>query len=421
MLHNRILTEVKRLVNQYLRFFTYFLCLIGLLGLISCSSPPAGYWLAPWHVLQTLTLPTLQDGVSLWISRASSRIPAAMLLMWPGDPSMPNLRLWEANRLAAPKPLPLGIRPGQVSLYPLADNYYQILWLDQVLPGQSRFVGGTFGADREVTRGPTEIARQPVLEYAAAPTPQGDLIAVWSEVAASGTPIYATTIDSIGRPREPLLIAANGRFPSAAFSANGDLYVAWLEPGSIWTVYYAVFPSGKLKVGLNPASAGVFKLESSQIIEHFQIGIDAERVYCLWSILTINQSALSGQLAGLTFTLGDTKQTQTLDLHLPVSAGLPTDTSLRGLSLARGNATSDGLIAAVVAHSPASQQIPDRPLILSIGPKGIAAVQTVTQGIPGDGPITRLSLFVDAEGTLSLVWGVMRADGTNALYLASNR
>jgi len=404
---DRILTEVECFVNRVRAGFPWMLLALGIIACNLSASPD--YWVSPWRLARSIRPTTAVDGVSLWES--TNRSNAESLLIWPGDPSMPNLRLWNFN--ADPTPLPLGIRPGQVTLYPLAGGNYQVLWLDQTLPGQSQLVGGTFGADHEVTRGPTEIARHPVIEYYAVPTPGGDLIAVWSEAGTPLTPIYATLIDSIGRPREPILLARNGRHPSAVFAPGGDLHIGWLEPGSIWTVNDLVLPGGTLRTGLSPASVGVFKLDASQSVDDFLLGADTQRIYCLWKITTVTSTAISSQLSGLSFAFGDSKQSKSIDLRLPLFGNL----SLRALTLARGNSATGGLIAAVSVYS---AETLERPLILTITENGITSTQFVTRGIPGDGPIRQLSLSLRADGLLTLSWSVIQADGSSVIYVATN-
>lgn len=346
-------------------------------------------------------------------------------MVWPGDVTLPNLRLTTLHTEPTDPEntqygqLPLGIRPRYLQLYPLSGGRWQVLWLEQSLPGQYRFSGGTLDAAGEVERGPTAITPRPALEFSAAPTPEGNLIAFWNEAQGSQTgehsPLYAALIDNFGRPYPAVAIAPTGRFPAVAVDQSGDLHLAWLEAGSgqLWTVHYATLSAAALAAGLAPTAAqqvGVFRLKNSQIIDGFVLGLDAANIYLIWNVVSLGAS-MRGTLDGLTFfTNGpDTVRSLTFD-----AAGH----SVRWLTLANPPlwGSAQGAAAPVVLGLSAGA----RPAIVRLSANNPNVVQPIVQTAAGAGesPIGRPALSYDEGGGLYAAWSVFQPNGQTAIYVA---
>jgi hypothetical protein len=376
------------------------LLILGVCVIGGCTA--AGGLASPWQLRRTITGVTPQEQAALWVDEHQR------LIAWPGDPTMPNIRLLETSQ-TDPRPLPLGIRPGPVSLYPLSSGNFQLLWIDWARPGEGHLVGGTLDPTLEVQRGPTDITTRPVLEFSAAPTPQGELAVFWNEIGQTTTPIYTVPIDSLGRPRSSVQITASGRYPSAAYDRHGDLHLAWLEPGAghLWTVHYATFPNGdipKSGVDASVVPVGVIRLETGQALDSFVLGVDASQVYLLWGTISVS-GGVQGALAGLTFPIGQDEAAHTLRLDMPRAA------SLRWPAVARGQpaASADGLAVSLTANG-------NEPQVLLLSPHGIDWLESVSAD--PSSLVGKTALCLDAANRLHLIWSALQPNGQATIYYA---
>jgi hypothetical protein len=372
-------------------------------GVFVIGGCAAGGELAPpWQLRRTITNVTPQEQAALWADEHMT------LIAWPGDPAMPNIRLLDADRQGDPLVLPLGIKPGPVSLYPLSSGRFQLLWIDWALPGEGHLVGGTLDPNLAVLRGPTDIADRSVLEFSAAPTARGDLAVFWSEVGSVTTPIYSVLIDSLGRPRSSINVTASGRYPAAAYDRHGDLHVAWLEPGAgrLWSIRYTSFPAGEIpKADADKAAVpvGVIRLETDQALDSFTLGVDASEVYILWGTIKVN-GGVRGALAGLTFPIGQDEATRSLKLDMPGTA------SVRWPAVASGQTLVDGLVLSLTADDA-------RPFVIILSPNGIVSVESITAD--RSSLVGKTALCIDAQNRLHLVWSAFQPSGEATIYYAT--
>jgi hypothetical protein len=382
--------------------------LIAALGLIAvtshCARLPAGLdLLPPWREARLVAETIPHEQPSLWADGTTT------LIAWPGDPSAPGVYLADPTRGGQPQPLKLGTLPRRMSVYPASGDRAQLLWLDQTLPDEAHLVGAVIGPDRQVERSQTPITNRPTLDYRAAATASGEIGVVWVEMGERSTVLYYRQVDDAGLPHPPVRIAAPASYPRLAIDFSGRQHIAWLESGApgLWAIHYLAFPGDQSPVP-DSALVGVIRLETGEALESFELGADATHVHCLWNVVTAGDSR--GQLAGLTFPIGDSAATRTLPMISPGQF------SVRGLVMPRQGSSSltVGLTASrAIGH--------DFPATVTVTPDGIGAVQPVTADSSSIGVIGKVSLAADASGNLYLAWTVLRENGVTAVYYASTR
>jgi hypothetical protein len=392
-------TLIRQIVNV-VQFTTRFLVPAILLSTIAgCAANPIDT-LPPWTILRVINDVPPQEQVALTLHKNG------VWLAWPGDATMPNLRLVEATTPTDPAVLPLGITPRALSLYSMADGWMQFLWLDQKLPGEFFLVGGTLNKDGTLERGPTEISNEPALHYNAVRTPIGEVIAFWVRAGSGPTPIYAQVIDSLGRPHQALQIASSGHYPAAAFDQKGDLHLAWLDAGPPWAIHYATFPGGKLTVP-ESTTIGIIPVEPGQALEQFTMGLDETHIYCLWGVVRVGEE-MTGTVSALIFPRGNPISTRTFVVNIPdvISVRWPT------VPVRVMQTMNVGVIGST------QKGWEGIPFVLTITPDGIMASNLI---ISRPVPISRISIASDAEGNLHLAWAVYAENGISQIYYASNR
>lgn len=376
----------------------------------------------PWRAMQTFAGVPGLDSPALW------RDDRALWLAWPGPPDEPNLRLVALSGDSEAQPdairrLALGIRPTGVRLAALADRWSQLVWLEGRAEGGYALVGGTLGPSRQVERGPTDIADGPVLEFAAGTTPDGELLVLWSQTDGAETPVFATLIDGLGRPRAPVRLSPSGRFPALAFGPDDRLHAAWLEAGQggVWSVRYLEAPRGPLRLfdalpGIMSTPVGVVRTGAGQMIDGLALGVDSRAVFLVWSLVVVNADGVHGAVSGLSFAQGAPAATRSLDF-----TALPAMLSVRWPVISDGPPLPDGVLLALSAGEPARPA--DRPLVVRLSREGILAFSPVLADSPAgsqaQGAIGPASLAHDAAGNLTLAWRVLRPDGTAALHVAA--
>jgi hypothetical protein len=382
-------------------FFTFGL----LLALTRCTNEPvAPAAMRPWQALRVIAASGPQEGVALLADSEHT------LAAWPGDVQTPGLRLLDLSKPGEPLTLPLGTTPRKVSLFAAPGHGLQLLWLDQTALGEIRLVGALLGADRQVERGPTTISTQNVSDYTALYGRSGDLLTFWVDSGELTSSLYFQEVDNAGRPRQALRLSASAARPSAAFDAQGILRVAWLEPGAPheWTIHYAAFP------GSEPSSSadtviGSIQLEANQGIDSFNLGTDATHVYCLWSIITVRQgSGLSTTLAGLSFPFTDSAATRPLAFGHAALAGK----NLRWPALL--SQAGSFVLVAVSATDEVTKR--DSPLILTLTPNGVNAVQQVIDNPEAGTIMGKTALVLAPDGRLHAAWPILRENGSAAIY-----
>lgn len=326
---------------------------------------------------------------------------------------MPNLRFLDASTQADPARLALGITPRQLGLYPIADGRFQLLWLDQTLPGDIHLIGGTLAPDHTLERGPVEISHQSTLDYSAIPAPSGNVLILWTALETGNnrlTSIYAQTIDNMGRLRSPERIAASGRYPHAIYDLQGNLHIAWMqaETGYLWTIHYVMFPADKQPTETTSTVISVVKLATDEAFEAFSFGADATHLYCLWDIVRAGRT-VNSSLAGLAFPLGDITATHSLKLDMPgVTLRWPvfpnrTNRTLHvSFSAARNN-----------------DAVPTIPVIAALTPEGITAAESVLEQTNNQ-LISKTALAIDDRDNLYLAWSALSASGKTEAYYATN-
>jgi hypothetical protein len=340
---------------------------------------------------------------SLWADGTTT------LITWPGDPSAPGIYLAGPARGGPLQPLRLGTLPRGLSVYPASGDRVQLLWLDQTLPDEAHLVGAVIRPDRQVERSQTPITNRPTLDYRAAATASGEIAVVWVEVGERSTVLFYREVDDAGMPHPPVRIAAPASYPRLAIDSSGRLHMAWLESGApgLWAIHYLAFP-GEQSAIPDSVLVGMIRLEAGEALESFELGSDATHVYCLWNVVTAGDSL--GQLAGLTFPIGDSAATRTL------AADSPGHFAVRGLVMPR-----QGSSALTVGLTGSRAVGRDFPATVDVTPNGIGAVQPVTADSSPDGVIGKVSLAADSSGNLYLAWTILRQNGTSAVYYASTR
>ncbi|CAG1004760.1 hypothetical protein ANRL4_03473 [Anaerolineae bacterium] len=405
---NLRLTGFKRFVNatsqnlhgHFLRT-TLIVTLIVLFGGACAPQQPIVQLRHPWRLERVIESPTPVDRPALWADESTH------LLLWAGEPTMPNIRLLLPTQ-ETPIALPLGIRPRRLSIYPLPDGWYQLLWLDQTLPDQAFLVGGTLNAAFEVHRGPTEIARGSVLEYVAVTSPDGMVVAFWTILEQGEPRLYGMRIDSLGRPRSPILIAETARFPAAAFDQAGDLRLVWAEPGAgrIWTVRSVKMLGGALESApaLYPDQIALIPLNTQQTLEALTLALDSTQAYLIWGLAQAGQG-VSGRLEGMILA-PDGRTT---------SIPLPQETNLRLPAGPTGGRLAQGAIFTVLMSQNSAS--PNAIGIITVRPNGGMELALITPS-PLPGVIGGVSAALLDSGKMRMGWSLLRPDGRTQLYEA---
>ncbi len=400
-------TMFQRSVNRSLTVI-HTARLIAALALIAvtshCARLPAGLdLLPPWHDAQLVAETIPHEQPSLWADGTTT------LIAWPGDPSAPGIYLVDPARGGQPQPLKLGTIPRRMSVYPATGDRVQLLWLDQTLPDEAHLVGAVLGPDRQVERSQTPITNRPTLDYRAVATTSGEIAVIWVEAGERSTALYYRQVDDAGLPHPPVRIAAPASFPRLAIDSNGRQHVAWLESGApgLWAIHYLAFPGSQSAIP-DSALVGVIQLEAGEALESFELGSDATHVYCLWNVVTAGNSR--GQLAGLTFPIGDSAATRTLPVNNPGQF------AVHGLVMPRQGGPS--LTVGLTASRTIGRDIP---ATITVAPAGIGVVQPAIADSSSTGVIGKVSLAGDPTGNMHLAWTVLRQNGTTAVYYATTR
>lgn len=369
--------------------------------LVACQPQAALTPLVPWTHLQSLPHLPLQNGAGMTIEGFNQ----PPLIVWPGDPTMPNLRL--ATIGGAPQLLALGHTPRQVNIYRTQDGVLDLLWLDQSNTGDTRLTGALLDVNHQIVRGPTTLSTGPTADYTALVLSSGDLLAAWSD----DTAFYLQHIDLNGRPSQPFRIV--GKYPALALDAAGNLQLAWVDAltPTLLVIQYVVLTPDKVSAldqaenitALQaPVTLGIITLQADQVLDRFVLGVDKANGYCLWALSTLTK----GEIAGLVFPLESPDDTKSLKINLPDAE------SIRWPVLP--NAPAADLVIGLVEHT-----THDIPLIVTLSPAGISSILPVT--VANTGQITRLSLANDVTGDIYMVWTALQNDQTSTLYYATTR
>lgn len=383
----------------------YFFTIALLLAFTGCSNKPTlTVAVRPWQALRVVPVVGAQEGVALLAD--SEHTVAA----WPGDVGTPGLRLLDLSKPDEPLTLPLGTTPRKVSLFAAPGRGLQLLWLDQTTLGEVRLVGALLNADRQVERGPTTISTETVSDYTALYGRSGDLLTFWVNSGELSSSLYYQMVDNAGRPRQAVRMSSAAVRPSAAFDAQGILRVTWLEPRSPhqWAIHYAAFPGGEPSPGADTV-IGFIQLDADQSIDTFSLGTDATHVYYLWSIITVRRdNSPSTTLAGLSFPLADSSTTRPLTFSHAALAGK----NLRWPALL--SQAGSFVLVAVSATDEATKR--DSPLILTLTPNGLNAVQGVIDNPQAGAIMGRTALALAPDGRLHVAWSSLRENGSAAVY-----
>lgn len=350
------------------------------------------------------------------------------ILGWVSGITNPHLALagfWTTDSTKTDDPLlvALGTTPRDLTIYPARNGRFQLLWIDQTLPGQSQLVGAVLDSDGQIYRGLTVISSRSVLGYQAVINPDGGLLIFWVEAATPTTPLYVQEIDSEGRPRQARRIAASARHPSAAYDKSGILHMAWIEPEQLATIRYATVPNlaalETLESVGKAVQLGVIRLKPEEAIESFGLGLDETSVYCIWGIVTVRQSVEPvGKIAGLSFPRGNSNTTRLLTTAGGDSPGAG-NLSLRWPAFSpQSSPGSGGLTIGLTMRTWEGSQWQDAPATVAILPGGIGRVEPVARVSDG-GLVGKTAFNIDVEGGLHMAWSVLNADGTAAIYCAA--
>ncbi len=398
----------KRFVNA-LPILIYVFHLFAIVAVLAACTSSVLDVVTPWRLVRTISSAALVEQPALWADGTTA------LLAWPGEPASVNLV--EPTSDAQPHVLTLDTRPRDITLYPAPGGKRQLLWLGDVLPGDTRLMSALLGADRTVEGGPSMVSSQPAVEYSAAIMPTGDLLVFWIATGDRATPLYTQVIDTSGRALPPMQLAASASHPSAVYSPNGTLHIAWLEPGSaqLWTIRYMSFSSG-VPLAATGLPAGVIHLSAGEALERFALGLDTANVYCVWSTLSIgNTGEPMGRLSGLTFPIGN--PTAAREVSVP---GLDSTTSIRWPTVPARQPLQGPLQLGVTVSNWDGHSWRRTPAIMSVTPNGISAAQPVlspSNEMPLLGPV---ALSADPGGTLYMAWSVLHDNGTSTIYYAAN-
>lgn len=186
--------------------------------------------------------------------------------------------------------LPLGDAPRQAALFGGQGTEVQLLWLDRKNPtGAAHLYTARIAADLTLLRGPTEVNALDTLDYAAIRLASDDLLTLWTAAVPGqpATPLTLQVIDSTGRPRTALRIAADATLPMLTSDSAGRLHAAWLEPqiGGVYAIRYATLSNQSLDSALISGSVvvGMVAPPSGYIVESTALCSDDVRMYFIWS------------------------------------------------------------------------------------------------------------------------------------------
>jgi hypothetical protein len=336
-----------------------------------------------------------------------------------------GLMTTDSTKENAPLSIALGTAPRDLSIFPALNGRFQLLWIDQTLPGEARLVGAVLDSDGQVYRGVTVISSRSVLDYAAVINPEGGLLTFWVEGATPTTPLYVQEVDGEGRPRQARRIAGTARHPAAVYDTSGIIHVAWIEPEQLATIRYATVPNLAALETLESAGRtvqlGVIRLKPEEAIESFGLGMDETSVYCIWGIVTVRQSVEPvGKIAGLSFPHGNSTTTRLLTTAGGESPGTG-NLSLRWPAFsAQSSPGSGGLTIGLTMRTWEGSTWHDAPATVALLPGGIGRVEPVARVSDG-GVVGRTAFNIDAEGGLHVAWTTLDADGTAAVHYASKK
>lgn len=186
-------------------------------------------------------------------------------------------------------PLPV-ISPYALSLLPAAPGTHHLLWLDAwPLPDgsmQNRLLSAYLPADLAIERGAIPASSLPTLRYSALADASGFASVVWSGGVPETPTLYLTSIDPVGRPREPVALGQPGDWPALLRDSSGVLHLFWLRPDG---AYHARLSDGLLsrpeRVARLPAP--LLDVSTPALLLSFSIGQDAQQAYLFWNVMDV--------------------------------------------------------------------------------------------------------------------------------------
>jgi hypothetical protein len=396
---------MKQWTVNSIRLFLRISCVISLISFVNGCTTISPQLPTGWRIARSIEDVTPQSQIALWMLGNSAT------LAWAGSPHLPNLQF--ALEEKPPLQLALGITPRLLTSTPLANNWTQLLWLDQTMPGDMHLIGGTVDANGELQRGPTAISNVTTVDYAAAPTPSGAMVVLWSTPARAGlaanTELYLQLIDSVGRPLPEQRITATGQFPALSYDLRGDLHLVWLSTtdGKQWTIHHSLLAASldltQAAVNDLPSSViGAVSLSPAQSIDAISVTADADSLYAVWSISTAGGST-SAQ--GVTFPLDQPSAIRPFTITLD-------GYQLRWPSLATTPNNEQHI--ALIALNTAGQSMP---VLGKLTHAGIADLQPMS----ALGSIVSYpSLAISGNGNLHLAWLRMENEGQSTLMYITN-
>lgn len=194
------------------------------------------------------------------------------------------LRHVQEGQLGPLYTLPVPARnPFDLMLYPAYAGRYHMLWLDADDSGQLRLYSLLLDALGRPEPSPPVLSTLWTARYTAAPDGEEGLHIVWSGGRLDEPALYYQSLDALGRPQFPQLLATEAEWPALA-AGEDALYLFWLGTGP--AVYGAQLVDGELRgprALLRPPPLG-----PADRLDAFHAALDGEQAWLVWNLTRMN-------------------------------------------------------------------------------------------------------------------------------------
>ncbi|MBC8098656.1 MAG: hypothetical protein H7Y11_04385 [Armatimonadetes bacterium] len=177
------------------------------------------------------------------------------------------------------------IRPDAMQWTPGNNDGALLFYLDAHPSGETRLYVAQIAADLSLTLGPTLVSTLRTDRYAVLTQRDGSAWVVWSGGLLVERKLYAQQVDALGRPRQPVLLAADADYPLLLSDEQGDTWVLWRN-AEVRQLYQARLVDGMLQT--ISVIADDVRLQPGERLVNISAGGDGTHTYVFWHIAQVD-------------------------------------------------------------------------------------------------------------------------------------